>query len=83
MYYDYTVKKDVYSGFISKTMTKEGFIDATVNIISTFGGGYGAGFRFMYNQYKNAGKFFIETVNKGETYLRNKFKNPATYLWGF
>ncbi|MDR1199691.1 MAG: hypothetical protein LBK94_11900 [Prevotellaceae bacterium] len=75
--------KDVYFAVISKIMTKEGLIDAAVNIVSAFGGGYGAGFGFLYNQYKNAGKFFIETVNTGETYLRNKFKNPSTYLWGW
>jgi RHS repeat-associated protein len=71
--------KDVKS-FIDGTMTTGRLIDAAVNVYSWLGGGYGAGFAFMYSQYKNAGDFFIETVNKGETYLRNKFTNPATYL---
>ncbi|MDR1199693.1 MAG: hypothetical protein LBK94_11910 [Prevotellaceae bacterium] len=73
--------KDVYSA-VNGTMTPEGFVDAAVNVVSFFGG-YGAGFAFMYSQYKNAGKFIIKMKNEGERYLEQKFKNPATYLWGW
>ncbi|MDR1553106.1 MAG: hypothetical protein LBS69_06560, partial [Prevotellaceae bacterium] len=73
---------DGYSA-INGTMTTEGFIDAAVNVISTFGSGYGAGFALMYSQYKKAGKFFINGVNEGERYLRKKFTNPNTYIWGW
>jgi RHS repeat-associated protein len=69
--------------FVNGEMTTEKYIDAAVNVISTFGGGYGAGFGFMYNQYKNAGKFIIKMKNEGERYLEQKLKNPATYIWGW
>jgi hypothetical protein len=73
---------DIYSAVTGK-MTTEGFIDAAVNVVSLLGKGYGAGFALMYSQYKNAGKFFIKGVNEGENYLRKKFTNPNTYLWGW
>jgi hypothetical protein len=74
--------KDFYSA-VNGTMTTEGFIDAAVNVAALVGKGYGAGFAFMYSQYKNAGKFFIKTKNEGERYLEQKLKNPSTYLWGW
>jgi hypothetical protein len=43
----------------------------------------GAGFGFMYSQYKNAGKFIIDAKNAGNNYFKQKLTNPYTYGYGW
>ena len=62
-----------------KTMTREGFIDAAVNVVSLLGKGYGAGFGLMYNAAKAGEK----GINRLEMEFRNKamqiFRNRMTW----
>jgi hypothetical protein len=77
------IGKDAYSAFITKTMTTEGFIDATVNVISLLGKGSGAGFALMYTAAKRGTKGLQRMEREFNNYVKRKVFDPGTWGYGW